>query len=68
LMQVWGDSSYRGGTISLGEGECVVTIIPEDDIKIVSIHAHIGKWEQTLQARVDSESIGMQLLEWRQGQ
>jgi hypothetical protein len=66
LMRLWADSTYHGGKLTLGQGECVITVFRHGDVRKALVEANVEKWKRSIELTVDSDNIETQLLEWKQ--
>ncbi len=67
LKRLWSAPGYEGGALSLGDGECTISVgRASEGTRVIRVQANVRNWIRTLKAHVDAESMEMQILEWQQ--
>lgn len=66
LLTLLRDAHYTGGTLSLSDGTCVITVTGEGAERTIAITATIDRWTRRLLARIAVSGPRLRLLEWRE--
>ena len=66
LLALLRDPHHAGGTLSLGDGACVITVTGEGTERTLAIAATIDRWTRHLTARIAVSGPRLRLLEWRE--
>ena len=66
LLEILRDPHYEGGTFSLGDGICVITVTGEGTERTIAVTATIERWTRRLLAHIALSGPRIRLLEWRE--
>jgi len=64
LFRLMRDRSYNGGSLTIGDGSCTITIATVGQQKTITVVASLGKWQRTLEVDVDMATNPLTILDW----
>ena len=65
LLRLSRDSGYTGGTYTIADGSCTISVSGAGSERIIDVSATVNRWTRRLQANV-SLAGGVELLYWEQ--
>lgn len=66
LLRLSRNSGFAGGAMTIGDGNCMVTVTSSGFERTIAVTAALGRWTRKIQARVNLTGSRVVLLEWKQ--
>ena len=66
LLRLSHDVSYMGESLSLGDGDCTISVTIDGSERIINVTATMKRWTRKIKVRVDLAGPQVTILEWQQ--
>lgn len=60
------NSDWSGGTLSLGDGSCIIAVVSEDAIRIIQVKATVGNFHKSKLIKILLTNQVVEVLAWQE--